>query len=138
MDVKAVIFYIMPNYVSSKVVLNMNALAQLDEAAIAALEMTAEALHTEVVNEGVMPFDTGNMQNAQTFVDTAYSYQGHVSLVTNAPQARRLYFHPEYDFQTVNNAQAGGLWLEPWISGRYKDFSQQAFAAFMAKMGGGA
>ena len=44
MDVKAVIFYIMPNYVSSKVVLNMNALAQLDEAAIAALEMTAEAL----------------------------------------------------------------------------------------------
>lgn len=126
----------MANYVSSKLVLNLNTLRALDSAQIAALELTAEALHTEVVNAGVMPFDTGNMQNAQTFVDTTDSVNGHVSLVTSAPQARRLYFHPEYNFQTVNNASAGGLWLDSWISGKYADFCPKAFAAFLKAVGG--
>ena len=126
----------MANYVSSKLVLNLNTLRALDEAQIAALELTAEALHTEVVNAGVMPFDTGNMQNLQTFVDTSDRASGHVSLVTSAPQARRLYFHPEYDFQTVNNASAGGMWLDSWISGQYAEFCPKAFAAFLKEVGG--
>ncbi len=126
----------MANYVSSKLVLNLNTLRALDSAQIAALELTAEALHTEVVNAGVMPFDTGSMQNAQTFVDTSDSASGHVSLVTAAPQARRLYYHPEYNFQTVNNASAGGLWLDSWISGQYSDFCPKAFAAFLKAVSG--
>lgn len=126
----------MPNYVSSKLVLNLNTLRALDEAQIAALELTAEALHTEVVNAGVMPFDTGSMQNAQTFVDNSDSANGHVSLVTSAPQARRLYYHPEYNFQTVNNSSAGGLWLDSWISGQYAEFCPKAFAAFLREVGG--
>lgn len=124
-------------YVSSKLVLDMAALGALDKIALAALEMTAEAVHTEVVNAGVMPFDTGNMQNAQTYVDTTDLPNGHVSLVTGSPQARRLYFHPEYNFQTVNNAHAGGLWYSAWIDGPYSDFSQKTFSALMAQMGGG-
>ena len=123
-------------YVSSKLVLAMAALQALAEMRIAALENTAEALHTEVVNAGVMPFDTGNMQNAATYVDDSDSAKGHVSLVTASPQARRLYFHPEYNFQTVNNANAGGLWLEPWIDGRYKDFCQNAYKAFFKAVSG--
>ena len=126
----------MPNYVSSKLTLNINVLSALDSAQIGALELTAEALHTEVVNAGVMPFDTGSMQNAQTFVDTSDSASGHVSLVTAAPQARRLYYHPEYNFQTVNNASAGGLWLDSWISGQYSDFCPKAFAAFLKAVSG--
>lgn len=126
----------MPNYVSSRLTLNLSTLRALDAAQIAALELTAEALHTEVVNAGVMPFDTGNMQNAQTFVDTSDSANGHVSLVTDAPQARRLYFHPEYDFQTVNNAAAGGLWLDSWVKGKYADFCRKAFATFLKVVGG--
>lgn len=126
----------MPNYVSSRLTLNLSTLRALDAAQIAALELTAEALHTEVVNAGVMPFDTGNMQNTQTFVDASDSANGHVSLVTDAPQARRLYFHPEYDFQTVNNASAGGLWLDSWIKGKYEDFCPKAFATFLKLVGG--
>ncbi len=50
-------------------------------------------------------------------------------LTTDAPQARRLYYHPEYNFQTVNNPNAGGLWLEPWQpGGRRETFAQDKFA----------
>ena len=107
--------------------LNKRKLRQLSRAAVTALEQTAEALHTEVVQAQVMPFDVGTMQNESTFVDTTDSASGTVSLVTSTPYARRLYYHPEYNFRTVNNQKARGKWLEPWISGSQKDFCAKAF-----------
>lgn len=126
----------MPYYERSWVSLNYGRLELLDQIALSALQLTAEALHTEVVNSQVMPFDTGNMQNAQTYVDTTDLPDGNVSIVTGSPQARRLYYHPEYDFQTVNNSNARGLWYDPWIDGPYKDFCPKTFAAFMEQLGG--
>ena len=107
--------------------LNRGGMRQLERAAIAALEQTAEALHTEVVTAQVMPFDVGTMQNESTFVDTAESASGTVSLVTSTPYARRLYYHPEYNFRTVNNPHARGTWLEQWIDGDKKDFCTKTF-----------
>lgn len=107
--------------------LNRGGMRQLERAAIAALEQTAEALHTEVVTAQVMPFDVGTMQNESTFVDTAESASGTVSLVTSTPYARRLYYHPEYNFRTVNNPHARGKWLEQWIDGDKKDFCTKTF-----------
>ena len=126
----------MPYYERSWVSLNYGRLELLDQIALSALQLTAEALHTEVVNSQVMPFDTGNMQNAQTYVDTTDLPDGNVSIVTGSPQARRLYYHPEYDFRKENNANAGGLWFDPWIDGPYKDFCPKTFAAFMEQLGG--
>ena len=65
--------------VSSKVKLNMPKIKQLSQAQIEALEQTAEALHTEVVQAEVMPRDTGTMQNESTFVDYSRSASGKVS-----------------------------------------------------------
>jgi len=64
--------------VKSVVKLDFGRIGQLSEAAIAALEQTAEYLHTEVVQTQVMPFDTGNLQNESTFVDTSESSSGRV------------------------------------------------------------
>lgn len=101
---------------------------QLDKNIITALEQTGEALHTEVLKAQVMPMDTGTMQNEDTFVDYSDSSKGSVSLVTTSPQARRLYYHPEYDFQTVNNSSARGKWLEPWMKGGTEEnFVPEAF-----------
>lgn len=117
--------------VRSTIKLNMPRINQLTEAAVKALEMTGEALHTEVVQAQVMPFDTGAMQGDKTFVKAGESvkctyengdvaintitraHDGKVSLITTAPQARRLYYHPEYDFQKDENPFAGGKWFEP-------------------------
>lgn len=114
--------------VSSTIRLNMPRIRQLTQAQITALEQTAEALHTEVVQAEVMPRDTGALQNESTFVDTSESSAGKVSIVSSTPYARRLYFHPEYDFQKYENAFAMGKWYNPWLpGGLYADFAQEAF-----------
>jgi hypothetical protein len=89
----------------------------LDKRVVENLELTAEELHTRIINSEKMPFDTGMMQNEQTFIDNSKSSQGLVSLVVDAPQARRLYFHPEYDFQTIKNSKAGGAWFADFLPG---------------------
>ena len=58
---------------NSIIKINTQRLRELSQAQVTALEKTAEALHTEVVQAQVMPFDTGNLQNDNTFVDYTYS-----------------------------------------------------------------
>ena len=115
----------------------MPRIRQLSQAAVKALEMTAEALHTEVVQAQVFPFDTGNLQNESTFVDCSESSKGKVTLVSNTPYARRLYYHPEFHFQTDENPNAKGRWYEDWMSGGSKaDFAPNAFKKIYKKVGG--
>lgn len=110
--------------VKSTVKMNFPRIRQLEQAQITALEQTAEALHTEVVQAQVMPFDTGTLQNEGTFVDYSESRQGKVSIISNTPYARRLYFHPEYRFQTKENPNARGKWYSDWLPGGKKsDFA---------------
>lgn len=114
--------------------MNFPRIKQLTQAAVTALEMTAEALHTEVVQAQVMPFETGNLQNESTFVDYSESKQGKVTLVSSTPYARRLYYHPEYNFQTDENPFAGGMWYEPWMEGGVsQDFAKNAFKRLYKK-----
>lgn len=111
-----------------RVIINASALKRIDDKAKEALFKTAEAVKTDIVNKGVVPFDQGTLQNTM-FVDK--KQDGSVSIVNDTPYARRLYYHPEYDFQTVNNPNAGSHWFEPWIYGKYKNFAKEAFIKFM-------
>lgn len=123
--------------VKSTIKLNMPRINQLTQAAVTALEKTAEALHTEVVQAQVMPFDTGNLQNESTFMDCSESASGKVSIVSSTPYARRLYYHPEYNFQKYENPFAGGKWFDPWLPGGISsDFCKEAFKKFYKKAGG--
>lgn len=113
---------------TSKVVLNQRKIAELTAAAVTSLEQTAEALHTEVIQAQVVPRDTGNLQNEAFFVDTSESDSGTVTLSHSTPYARRLYFHPEYNFQTEENPNAKGQWFEDWLPGGSKEnFCKKAF-----------
>lgn len=123
--------------VKSSVTLNFPRIRQLTQAAIIALEQTGEALHTEVVQAQVMPFDTGHLEEDATFVDYSDSADGIVRIVSSTPYARRLYYHPEYNFQTDENPFAGGEWFEPWLPGGVsQDFAKDAFKRFYKKAGG--
>ena len=120
-----------------KVTIFTDVLIRLDEAAIRALEKTAEAVHTEVVQAQVIPRDTGHLQNDATYVDTSNSSSGHVDLVSSTPYARRLYYHPEYNFSRAANANAGAGWFDPWAEGGSKaDFATNAFGIFFKREGG--
>ena len=117
--------------VSSRITLDMGVLNMIDNARYDALAMTADATLTELRDRQVMPFDTGNMQNDSTFIDD--SQKDKVSIVTTAPQARRLYFHPEYNFRRNNNSRAGGKWFESFLN---DSFIADAFCKLMKKRGG--
>lgn len=114
--------------VKSTVKLDFGKLAALDNNAVAALEMTADALLSEVKNAQVMPKDTGNLQNESTFVDDSQSQRGVVILSSSTPYARRLYYHPEYHFNRSDNAMAQGKWLRFWLpGGTRQNFCQEKF-----------
>ena len=113
---------------SSKVIINRSVVRQLEKAQIKALEMTGEALHTEVVQAQVFPRREGTLQNESTFVDYSGASGGSVSIVSTAPYARRLYFHPEYHFSQDENPNAKGMWYEDWMEGgKYEKFVQKKF-----------
>lgn len=82
--------------VKSTIKLNMPRISQLTRAAVVALEQTAEALHTEVVQAQVMPFDTGNLQNESTFVDTSEASSGKVTNIDALEFEVTCYGKPTY------------------------------------------
>ena len=132
---------------SSKIKINQAKIRQLSQAAITSLEQTAEALHGEVVSAGVVPRMDGALEGESFFADYSESSNGRVSLVHSTPYARRLYFHPEYNFhkepweETVRhkdgseshlkhdgNPNAKGKWFEDWCpGGKEADYAPDAF-----------
>lgn len=122
---------------AGKIVLNMRNLTAVAENGMKALLQTADATLTDILQAQVIPFDQGTMQNDQTFVDDSDVKDGSVYIVTSAPQATRLYFHPEYNFQTVNNPNAQAGWFEDWIQGSKSKFVKDTFAQLYRKLNGG-
>jgi hypothetical protein len=126
----------MAKKVNSTVIIYPHKIKKLTDAHITALEQTADRLRREVMDAQVMPYDSGNLQRDNTFVDHSQSKTGKVSLVSQTPYARRLYFHPEYDFWKGRNKNAQGKWLEPWITGDKKDFCLKTYAEIYKQLGG--
>lgn len=95
-----------------------------------------------------MPRDTGALQNESTFVYTQDIANGKVELVSSTPYARRLYYHPEYNFHRTpwtdekgkrheGNANAKGRWLDDYLKdGRKKNFAPDTFAKLYRKNAG--
>jgi len=123
---------------SLKVNVNVNRpkVKQLSEATKKAISMTAEQLRTEVIQEQLIPFDTGHLQNVQTYIDRDALSKGQVKIVHDTPYAARLYFNPQFDFSTDTNANARGEWWEPWISGENSKRPSELFRQFYRNITG--
>lgn len=122
---------------AAKVKLNMSNINKITENGLKALLQTADATLTDILQAQVIPFDQGTMQNDQTFVDDSDVKNGSVYIVTSAPQATRLYYHPEYNFQTVNNPNAQAGWFDDWIEGGKSKWVKETFAQLYRKLNGG-
>lgn len=128
--------------------LNGPAIKALERAAVRALEQTGEALHTEIVQARIVPRRDGNLQGEGFFVDYSKAQQGTVTLTHSTPYARRMYFHPEYNFHRTRwvdksgrshdgNPSAKGLWFEDYQKGGKKDsFALDTFKTFYKKEAG--
>lgn len=109
-------------------------LERLHRAALIALDKTAEATHADLVLSGTMPFDTGALQNLSTTVNRQWLADGVVLISSSTPYARRLYYHPEYNFRRDKNPLAGGRWFDPYLPGYAKGtFIQTVFQLMLAQ-----
>lgn len=137
----------MTKYVNSKVVLNNKIIKQLASNAITALEMTGDEVLDEVIADQVVPFGDSYERGGKThkggtlqdsgYVNRKHSKEGNVKIVFNTPYARRLYFHPEYNFRQQDNAHAKGKWLEDWAEGgKYEKEVKETYAYFFKQLGG--
>ena len=119
---------------------------QLDAAVARALEMTGEAVRTDLVTSGTVPYAEDSEANRRAGVvpgelqssvhtDCSRSRQGAVSVVSSTPYARRLYYHPEYRYFKGVNRLAGGAWYEPYLTGGKRGFAARAFARFLKRSG---
>lgn len=122
--------------VNVKVTINQAALKNLEQIQQQAIEMTAEAVKSDIVTSQVVPKDTNQLE-LSGFVDPSELKKGKVKLVYDTPYARRLYWHPEYDFRTDKNPHARGKWMEPYYAGDKQKFVKQTFAAFVKQLSKG-
>lgn len=107
--------------------LNFGNIVRINKLAEQSLIETADATKSDLVDSQTMPMDSGELQNRSTFIDKSKKSKGIVSIVSDTPYARRLYYHPEYNFRTDKNPHAGGMWFQPYIDGNKKKFCQNAF-----------
>ena len=114
-----------------KIVINRAAVNRLVKAAIVAAEQTSYAVMQDVEEDQVVPYEVGTLATAS--IDSSEKPKGKFKLVYNTPYARRLYWHPEYNFRTDKNTNARGEWLEPWLTGEKKDFARKAFVKLFRK-----
>lgn len=117
------------------IVWDIAGLKHIEDSITMALEMTAETLQDEIREEQVIPRDVGTLQGEAFTVDRSRSKQRVVSLQFNTPYARRLYYHPEYNFQKDENINAQGMWMEHWLrGGKYEHRAAEIFDGIIEEM----
>lgn len=122
--------------VTAKVTLNQSALKQLEQIKQQALEKTAEAVLTDLVTSGVIPKDKGELERSG-FVDLTEIKRGIAYIVFDTPYARRLYWHPEYNFRADKNPNAQGKWMEVYHAGDKREWVIETFAKFVKQLSKG-
>lgn len=120
-----------------KVKLNNNGINKICNNSVKALILTGEVVKTDLIQSQTMPFDIGTMQNDSTYVESKYAKQGKVYILADTPYSRKLYFHPEYNFSTDKNPNAGGRWFDTYVLGKKKKFVISKYKQILKKLNRG-
>lgn len=113
--------------IATKVALNMEAINTLANAAVEAHKQTTQAIADDIVTSQVTPKDTGKLESTEA-VETSEAANGETSISFDTPYARRVYFHPEFNFHHDKNINAKGLWMQDYIDGDKAEFVTDEFA----------
>lgn len=108
----------------------------LIEAHKKALELTTEVVLSDIKTSAVVPKDTGELERSG-FVDLSEVNNMITRIVFDTPYARRLYWHPEYNFRKDNNANAQGKWMEAYLVGDKQQFIKDTYSKFFKQLSKG-
>ncbi len=118
-----------------KITLYPNKIRKLQEIAQKAFELTVEAVLSDIRMSQTVPKNTGELERSGfTEIDVNKMV---ARIVFDTPYARRLYWHPEYDFRQDKNQYAGGLWMQTYIDGDKRYFVKETYGKFLKQLGGG-
>ncbi|MGU8570090.1 hypothetical protein ACV3R5_06050 [Clostridium perfringens] len=101
-----------------------------------ALEQTTEAILSDIKTSAVVPKDSGELERSG-FVDLSRIDSGVTYIIFDTPYARRLYWHPEYNFRHDKNINAQGKWMQSYIDGDNKEFVINAYKENLKKFSKG-
>ena len=93
----------------------------------AALAQASIDVKEDLAASGTLPFGEGKLQNTATYVDLRGINQNRAAVINDAAHARRLYFHPEFNFNQAVNKNAGGRWFDIYIGGVKRNFAKKMF-----------
>lgn len=108
----------------------------LEQAHLKALEMTMEAVLSDIKTSQVVPKETSSLEDSG-FVDLSSIKQSIVRIIFDTPYARRMYWHPEYNFRKDKNMNAQGKWMESYLTGEKKEFIKETYIKFFKQLSKG-
>lgn len=116
--------------VTSTIKINEKKIKEIDEATKKSLEQTAHVILGDIISNGYIPRDQGNLEE-DSFVDTNEIQDGKVSIVSTAPYARRIYYNADnWKFQRESSVDH---WFESYVSGQDKDYLEQVYKEFLKR-----
>lgn len=121
--------------VTVKVELYPDKIRKLQEISQKAFELTVNAVMEDIKMSQTVPFNVGTLEESGFSVIVAEELVARI--IFDTPYARRLYWHPEYNFRKNKNMNAGGLWMQTYLDGEKKDFVKEAYGTFLKQLGGG-
>lgn len=116
--------------------LDMAKINVLEKASKQVFEMTVEAVLSDIKTSAMVPKDTSMLEDSG-FVDDTRIQDMVASIVFDTPYARRLYWHPEYNFRHDKNINAQGKWMQTYIDGEKKDFIKETYGKFLKQFSKG-
>lgn len=108
----------------------------LEKASKQAFEMTVEAVLSDIKTSAIVPKESSMLEDSG-FVDTSQIENMVASIIFDTPYARRLYWHPEYNFRTDKNINAQGKWMQAYIDGDKKNFITETYMKFLKMLSKG-
>jgi len=101
-----------------------------EQVQVKAINNTSFKLMNEISDAGVVPFDTGNLQDKKVRVSKATLKVKHAFIVWSTRYAARLFYHPEFNFK---NGRIG-RWTDQWFKGSKRSRIVELFAESMKKV----
>lgn len=114
--------------------LDNNKISALQKASQQAFGMTVDAVLSDIKTSAVVPKEHGTLEDSG-FVEVTSDFVA--SIIFDTPYARRLYWHPEYNFRQDKNVNAGGKWMQPYIDGDKKNFITETYMKLLKQLSKG-
>ena len=119
-----------------KVTLYKSQIKQVTKAHVIAAKKTAGKMRTLIIEDQVIPFKEGTLQNVFTDIDLSQAEKGRVVIFHDGPYAQRLYYNPQYNFGKAFNPKARGEWWARYLTGSRKSFARKIFMYYYQKEAG--